>query len=342
MTLAGWVDRGDRVLAGSIFGTDDPGSVRRMILGWATGQGIAGARVDAVAFSVGAAVTLRLPDGSRLFVKVWPQSTDVRGLAAQMRVQQGMATSGFPAPRVLTGLSALEPGRPSGWAVAMTHDRSGRVPDARRPAVRRMMAAGLAGFVAQAEAWRGQPDLPGRELPLGDAVWPRPHNALFDFAATARGAGWIDRAGAVALAAIRAAASRLVVGHHDWSAKNMRIGEHRLAVLYDWDAVFLDRETSVVGSAAAHFPITGAVDAPEPGRAEIVAFVREYEQARFNAFSRAELAGIGAAASYSLAWEARCEHAIDPGRLNWTGSARESLLAHGPIRLLSGPGAETA
>lgn len=50
--------------------------------------------------------------------------------------------------------------------------------------------------------------------------------------------------------------ARFVVGHHGWSAKHMRVVLGEMAVLYDCDAVFLDRETFILGSAAAHFPVT--------------------------------------------------------------------------------------
>ena len=74
---------------------------------------------------------------------------------------------------------------------------------------------------------------------------------------------------------MRNAKSRIVVGHHDWSAKNMRMGAGRIAVLYDWDAVFVDREAFVLGTAAAHFPVTWKLPVPEtPSVDEVRAFVR--------------------------------------------------------------------
>jgi len=321
-------DEADRVLARSVFGTDDPDIVRAMILEWTAQQGFDRACVSGIEISVGAAVTVTLPDGRKAFVKVWPGTTDARCLAAQVEVQALMAARGFPAPTVLTKLSALGPG----WAVSMEYKRDGVPTDTRVPGVRCAMAVGLARFVAEAAACRDLQGLPRRPLPPEGMLWPRPHNALFDFEATAQGAEWIDEVACRALSAMRSVTSRTIVGHHDWSAKNMRMGTGGIAVLYDWDAVFLDHETFILGSAAAHFPVTWELDVPEtPTTGEVAAFVQEYEQARGVAFTRAELAEVAAGATYARAYKARCEHAIDPGAVRWRGSSRESLKANGPF-----------
>src|SRR3954470_23123319 len=98
----GWTDPEDRLLARSVFKTDDLGTARGMILDWVAGQGFGRARVTGIELSVGAAVTVTLADRSRIFVKVWPGTTDARALAAQMKLQAAMAARGFPAPAVLT------------------------------------------------------------------------------------------------------------------------------------------------------------------------------------------------------------------------------------------------
>ena len=114
----------------------------------------------------------------------------------------------------------------------------------------------------------------------------------------------------------------------------MRMGPGGVAVLYDWDSVFLDREAFTLGYAAAHFPVTWELDVPEtPAISEVAAFVHDYEQARGVALTRPELAEVQAAATYARAYKARCEHALDPGATRWRGSSRESLKANGPFRL---------
>jgi len=324
-----WTDPEDRLLARSVFGTDDPKTVQSMILDWVAEQGFGLSCVSVIEFSVGAAVTVTLPDQTNIFLKIWPGTADARSLAAQMQVQASMVGCGFPAPAVLTGLSALGPG----WAVGMEYHRAGVPTYARVPGIRCLMARGLARFMADAETCRNLDGLPWRPLPSEGVIWPTPHNALFDFEATAQGAEWIDEVARRVLEVMRSAGSRTVVGHHDWSAKNMRMGPGGVAVLYDWDSVFLDREAFTLGYAAAHFPVTWELDVPEtPAISEVAAFVCEYEQARGVTFTRSELAEVGAAATYARAYKARCEHALDPGATRWCGSSRESLKANGPFR----------
>ena len=322
-----WTDPSDKLLAIAIFGTESVAEAERMIRAWARTRSFGDGRVSSVELSVGAAVTLQLAT-DKVFVKVWPGEVDPKALSAQLRVQAGLAARGFPAPEVLTDLSRLGPG----WASAMEYKRNGVATDVRVPGVRRAMAAGLAQFVRMSQSYRNLESLPRRPLP-DCSVWPRPHNVLFDFEATAQGAEWIDDIARMALAAMRSATSRIVVGHLDWSAKNMRMGPESIAVVYDWDAVFLDRETFVVGAAAAHFPMTWELDVSGiPDACEVMAFVQEYEEARGQAFTSAELKEVAASATYARAYTARCEHSGDPGGARWTGSSRQSLKDNGPFR----------
>lgn len=321
--LEEWTDPYDRLLAGAIFGTDCAQDAERLIRAWASTNGFGDGRVDSVELSVGAGVTLQLA-ADKIFVKVWSGGADSRALSAQLKVQASLAAGGFPAPRVLTDLSRLGPG----WAIAMEYKRDGVPTDVRVPGVRRAMAAGLARFMRSSEPYRGVDGLPHRLL----SVWPRPHSPLFDFAATTQGAEWIDTIARTALAVMRSTTSRIVVGHLDWSAKNMRMGPENIAVVYDWDAVFLDHETFVVGAAAAHFPTTWELEisgVPEAG--EVLAFVQEYEESRGQKFTDTEMEEVAASATYSRAYTARCEHAGDPKGAGWNGSSRQSLKDHGPF-----------
>jgi hypothetical protein len=321
-----WTDRYDRLLASSVFGTDRADEAERIIRAWAKTRGFGDGQVSAVELSVGAAVTLQLATDT-VFVKVWSGEADPKALSAQLQVQAGFAACGFPAPRVLTELSRLGPG----WAAAMEYKRDGVATDVRIPGVRRAMAAGLSKFVRLSERYRDIEGLPHRLLP--DHIWPRPHNVLFDFEATAQGAEWIDDIARAALAFMRSATSRIVVGHLDWSAKNMRMGPQSIAVVYDWDAVFLDRETFILGAAAAHFPMTWELNVSGvPDAREVMAFIQEYEEARGQAFRDIELEEVAASATYARAYTARCEHAGDPGGTRWNGSSRQSLKDHGAFR----------
>ena len=324
-----WQDTEDAHLARAIFGDADRPAVEAMILDWAAGQGFGGPRLASIEISVGAAATLDLADDSKIVVKIWPGDTDALALSAQLKVQAAMAAKGFPAPAVLSSLSPLGPGH----AAAMRHERGGEPTDARIPAVRRHMAEGLARLLREADACRDIEGLPRRELPPEGMIWPKPHNSLFDFAKTHEGAEWIDDIGLEALGVMRKASDHFVVGHNDWSAKNMRMGPHGVAVVYDWDAIFLDRETFILGSAVAHFQVTWELPVPEtPTPQAMAAFLRDYQRARGADFTAFELEEVAAAATYARAYNARCEQAIDPLGARWRGSSRENLRANGPYR----------
>lgn len=324
-----WKDAADLLLARSIFGTDDPKVAEQEILDWVSRHGFGRARLRSMELSVGAAATVELEDRSKIFVKVWPAGTEAAALSAQLRVQGIMAARGFPAPAILTRLSPLGPGQ----AVAMSYNRDGAPTDVRISGIRRRMAEGLARLVSEAETCLSIPGLPRRDIPTEEMIWPKPHNVLFDFTATSRGAEWIDEIAREALAVMRNATGPIVVGHHDWSAKNMRMHPEGIAVVYDWDAIFLDRETFVLGSAAAHFPVTWELPVPEtPTAEEVAAFVQDYERARGRAFTASELAEVAASATCARAYKARCEHARDPCAARWPGSSRESLRTNGPYR----------
>jgi hypothetical protein len=327
-------DEWDRLLARSVFGTDDNDAVEEMVQRWV--RQTTGGSVSIVSWeiSVGAVIGLEFGDGRKAALKVWPGDGE-QGLygstgkqrAAQVRIQSAMAEAGYPAPKVLAGLSVLGPG----MAMLMAFDRSGEATDVRMPGVRDAMARGLAEFVSAAARYHIEADLPDWRVRPDEPLWPKPHNVLFDFEKTAADAEWIDAIATPARERMKSAQSPLVVGHGDWSAKNMRVGksrtdEPRIAVVYDWDSVMLAPETFVVGSAAAHFPVTWELPVPEtPEPGEMAAFVSVYEDARRRKFSHADLEEIAAYATFSRAYKARCEHCGDGP---WGGS-RAALKALG-------------
>ncbi len=144
------------------------------------------------------------------------------------------------------------------------------------------------------------------------ALWPKPHNVLFDFDATADGAEWIDD---IARAARDVPdAGREVVGHADWSAKHLRFDDDLTATaIYDWDSVTTDPEPSLVGTAAASFTYTEELAEPIflwPSADESLAFIAEYEAGRGEAFTTPERRSALAACVYLRAYAARCQHAI--------------------------------
>jgi aminoglycoside phosphotransferase (APT) family kinase protein len=250
--------------------------------------------------SIGALFGVRLRDGRRVALKVHVRVAEDY-LDAMQRVQSHLAARGFPCPRPLArrGAATVEE-----W---VDH---GSYRDAHEPGVRRAMAATLARLHALA---REQEARPRRAFLVEQesSLWPTPHNALFDFGATADGAEWIDEVAREARAA-RGAAGETVVGHTDWSVKHLRFDDGlRPTVVYDWDSLHTGLEPHLVGIAAATFTYTEHLPVevwPEP--AEARAFLDEYEQARGTPFARDERRAAEAAAVYSSAYGARCTHAV--------------------------------
>jgi hypothetical protein len=154
---------------------------------------------------------------------------------------------------------------------------------------------------------------------------------IFDFEAAAAGAEWIDNLARQARQTLQNAAGEYVIGHIDWSVKDFRFENGIVRVIYDWDSLALDRETIIVGEAARGFTSTWHLDvriAPDPEEAR--AFVHEYETARGKSFTAVEWNTIAAAATYAMAYSARCEHSLDPRTSNFPeGSYREALARYG-------------
>jgi hypothetical protein len=233
-------------------------------------------------------------------------------------VQEALIAADFPAPR---------PVRRDGTVTVDEWLDEGAFRDAHEPEVREAMARTLARFVERATASGVRPR---RDFlrPEG-ALWPKPHNALFDFEATAVGAGWIDE---IARAASVPRLGREVVGHTDWAAKHLRFDESlQPTALYDWDSVTTDVEPIIVGTAAGAHTYTEELPHPVarwPSPAEASAFIDDYERARDAPFPPEERRAADAACVYLIAYAARCHHSVggDPADMHLADFAA-ALLA---------------
>jgi Ser/Thr protein kinase RdoA (MazF antagonist) len=311
----------------SILGTADPARVERRLNAFCEahlGSGLA--EVIFCELSVGAAFGLRLAGGENVFLKVHPPERPRAYLAAMHGVQSHLHERGFPCPRPLVGPSAFG----DGLATVDEYLDDGEHPDGRDPASRGAMAGALARLI---ELGMEVGDVRGLEggwnWPERDELWPRPHNALFDFEATVRGAEWIDDIAVGAKRVVDGFGGEPVVGHADWSADHMRLRDGEVSAVYDWDSLRLDKEAVFVGIAASNFTATWRFGVPNPpGPDETRAFVSEYGEARGAPFTGEEREAVAAAAIYAMAYVARCEHALDPEGDDLSGSFREALPAH--------------
>lgn len=271
------------------------------------------------AASVGALFGVERADGSRVAIKIHKLFTDEAYFDDVQRVQGALADAGFPAPRPLgrRGLVLWEE-----WL------DEGTFRDAHQPDVRSAMANELARFHRLATASGSRPRRPF--LRPSGALWPKPHNVLFDFEATSAGAEWIDEIGRAARR-VPVIGSE-VVGHTDWSAKHVRFDDGlRLTALYDWDSVTTEHEPVLAGTAAGSFTYSEELDHPIavwPTADESLAFIEQYERERARAFTRAERDTALAACAYLRAYAARCQHAYaGDARSSGLGDVAEALLA---------------
>lgn len=276
----------------SIFGTRDPEQIWRRVCEVCPGS------VACFAFeaSVGVLVGVEMGDGSRVAVKFHRDAVPA-DLAWYQRVQEHVWRSGFPCPRPLgcRGGATLEE-----WV------DDGEYRDAHDSRVRRVVAKSLSSLV---ELTRGLVE-PERHYPRLQ-LWPTPHNVLFDFDATAAGAEWIDDIAASAKPLKDAGVGRLVIGHGDWSVKHFRFDGLKPTVVYDWDSLNTDYEPVFVGVAAATFTYTEHLPVDRWATVdEARAFVADYEAARAEPFTAEERRAVGATATYSRAYGARCVNAV--------------------------------
>lgn len=314
----------DKVLAMSIFGTETAQEIVRFCRDFASE--LLGSRVvDCMLFtqSVGAVFALTLEDRRRVVVKVHRRDSNLDELQAAYKIQHALQTKAFPCPRVLL------PPQPYRGAIVAAQEYmvDGEFQDPHEPLIRRAMAEALAALVQRAKLFKNVHGLRPQVPP--DRLLPRPHNILFNFEATAKGAGWIDEIAVAARAVLEKARTRTVLSHADWSAKNMRFADNETVVVYDWESLRVGDEMFLLGTAAVHFTFNhlprNAGRDDRPTREESLAFVREYARARGRPLTDEQRERLSAGAAYALAYTARCEHARDPAGHDFEGSFREVL-----------------
>ncbi len=196
---------------------------------------------------------LRLDDGREVMVKARPDDGRVETCLA---VQRGVVEAGLPCPQPLTGVSVID-----GQAVHAEEWRpGGEVARGNDPGTAARSARLYAAVTEVTRGLRLPPPLPNPEWVHWDHDGPGewPPNPVHD---TRPGADSL-RADLVAIATrarrrlLKADSMRLILGHADWEAQNLRWHGHTPHAVHDWDSVAWLPEAALVGAAAGAFAST--------------------------------------------------------------------------------------
>jgi hypothetical protein len=329
--LAAWGAQPDQALhlERRIFGSTDPVRIAQRVEAFCV-EKLGASVVDCLFWksSMASVSGVALADGRRAVIKAHPPSVAQSRLAAVHRVQRFLAERGFPCPEPIAGPLPIE----YGYALVEEFIDKGIMVDAHDPAIRRAMAETLAQLTTLTHEMGPLPEL-APSLPVDDAagaLWPTPHNAMFDFEATTVGAEWIDELARAARRIMRGDSTPLVIGHMDWKTEHFRWIGQTPSVIHDWDSLTYIREAALVGGAAATYTTTWDMPvslSPHPEEAQ--AFVIEYESARGVPFTTAEYETILAHETFTRTYGARCEHSLAPTTTDFPpGSLRAGLMLH--------------
>jgi hypothetical protein len=312
----------------AVFGTLDADGIVDAI-GAACRRSFGVPLVDAFLYEVSAGIVIgcHLDDGRDVVLKAYQQRWPPEFLAAVKRVQGALPAAGFPCPEPLAAELRIGAARVLAESVLLDPGTSPATPETRR-----VLAAGLAELVARARVHH-EPALAMHPLrrPFAGA-FPEPHSPIFDFESTRAGAEWLEDLALRARSIVDADASPPTIAHTDWSRRNVRAGATRLRAVYDWDSLALVRESEAVAIAATTWCKSGAADDPTPSVDDLEAYVAEYEAARGATLTPAQRRAVRAAAVATMAYTARCEHAIDPDEQQWT-TTRPRLRAAAAVLL---------
>jgi Phosphotransferase enzyme family len=247
---------------------------------------------------------LRLNDGSVLAAKVHRHPVSLARLAAATTCQRILANAGFPCPVPVDG-----PATNGSHAVVLESWMDvGERADAADPAIRLAMARALA---EQMDILKSVPpglladDRPAWTVFEG-GPWPTPHDAIFDFTTTPPGFEWLERIAQDAADVLHRRGKAAVIGHGDWVCQNMRFRDGAVTAAYDWDSLIGACEPVIAGLSAGAFPEGGTSGGDAPTPAEVAMFLTDYDGVRGTRFSGREQARAAAAATWVLAYNARC------------------------------------
>lgn len=258
---------------------------------------------------------VELADGRLVVVKVHPTSV---GVEAVVRARHRLTEADVGCPPILDVVD--------GRVIVEPLVRGGHMPDPHSREGITAMATLLARIVdadAPTDDMVGPPWTDYRH-----GLYPQPPGPSVDFATSGEGVEWADALATEAANRLCAASGRVVVGHGDFQAQNMRFEGSKPVAVFDWDSLVADLEPAVVGFAAVAF-----VDLGDPAQAECAApternaFIEAYERKAGHALDRQIVA---AASVWLMAYMGRWVHSFYPSEPPYyEGSHLGTLYRHG-------------
>lgn len=294
----------------AVHGAVTLAELRAFLGSWARDR--LGSEIEEVRFRAGridAVWGVQLQDGRAVVIKAHRTPVDLEAAGAGVDAQRTLATGGFPCPVPLVGPEEVD-----GRVLTAETLISGVSPDGRDPAVRRLLADGLARHI---KLLSSRSDLVRRAGPgpswcrYQGGPWPVPHDTLVDFRSTVAGFEWLDAFGQRAADQVleHRGTDEIVVGHADWYAGNVTVVDGQLAGIFDWELV-ADTEPVIAGFAASCYASSSTGGGGLSTPTEVAAFLLDYEQARGEPLSERERRAATGAAAWILAFNARWQTAL--------------------------------
>ena len=262
--------------------------------------------------SMGASFGLRLENGKDIFLKISRLRSEAFGnrghsvheLTAMSHLQEALHKTGYPCPAVI-----LHPIKYNGAIYTVNEYADiGKQENAHNPIIRQASAHGLAELIKRINPPVNLDGFKEVDIYKIENIYPAPHNPNTDFSRNAEEAGWIDEIAIKFKKLIRSIEKNVVMGHCDWSMKNMRIADNKIAMVYDWDSIILQDEYHILATAAKNYNMTWDIPVRIiPTQEESYDYVVLYEQVREKKFTKKEWTKIAACITYLFCYTARCQ-----------------------------------
>jgi len=255
--------------------------------------------------SIGVVFGFLLTNLKKIVLKVYSPKISLSYLEEMNRIQNIFYGENFPAPKVLSPIFKLRTTH-----AGLYEYIEGTKEDGHRNEIRKALAKTLADFSNIVDRHHLQPlenffqQAPKRKL------WPTPHNVLFNFKKSTKGARWIAKKARKARKILSSSHDPKKLAHTDWGTKNAIFYDKKCVGIFDWDSLGAMSELEMVGRAAAQF--TANWESPfkiTPTPEEGQLFVKEYEEYRGKSFSNDDYKVISASSDLLIAIISRFEHA---------------------------------